>query len=221
MKHLQNFGHVFLLFGLLIACAPPVQQRQTVQGPSFGVSGFGKVVEIFEVQDGSTFGNDRFSRPAEEGGLLAAAAAVADEERLSGVISAFVGAVSGAIVGETEDQIRKHRCLYFISLEDAGIKDSLRSSVFFSTGANSADLNQVDPGYILTPDGRLLMESNATPEEVEWYRAQKNNSSNGQIETPVVLPQSCDSSIEPGSEVLVTFFNWGGTIHPRPQSFSR
>jgi len=217
MKCIQHIGRIVILSGLLGACSQVSDQRQVVQGPSFGLSGYGKVVEVLVAQDGNSFGPQRFERVSENGGFLATAVSVSADNELVSFISAFVGSLAAAIVGEAESKAREKRCLYFIELEDENIKSSLQSNILISSGFQGPNPLQVDPGYILTPDGDLLMESDATAEQINWYfeQIQNQKTTNASSDAPVVLPQSCDPDILPGSDVLVTFFNWGGTIHPR------
>lgn len=203
---------LIVLSSLVTGCAKNIPQ---VEGLSVGIPTMGVVVKKLVVEDNLSFSQERFTDFGNQGSQLIAAKEFGLIDPLSSFVVATAGALGSAIFGETESQIKELRCLYEVKVEDSSIYNSIRSSIFIgSIDGGFSGFNIADNELIL-PSGETILKSDATQAqldewEIELARLQESAAPKGETLT---VPQSCIVGIEKGSNVFMSFHQWGATLH--------
>lgn len=208
-KHLFQ---IIALSSLVTGCAKNIPQ---VEGLSVGIPTMGVVVKKLVVEDNLSFSQERFTEFGNQGGQLIAAKEFGLVDPLSSFVIATAGALGGAIFGETESQVRQLRCLYEVKVEDSSIYRSIRSSIFIGSIDSGFGSFNIPDNEIILPSGDSIIKSEATQAqldewEIELARLQESAPPKGETLT---VPQSCIVGIEKGSNVFMSFHQWGATLH--------
>ena len=215
-----NFSSL-TLFLLLASCANTPLASPEIQGVSLGIPSEGTVQRISLVSDSQSFSIDRFAEAGSNYAILKTAKQVSEVDPLFSFITAVAGSIGQAVAGKVEEDITRAKCLYFVSIAEDKIPADIRSTVFPNFGFSSNEDTSVFgiendeflDGQIPTAD----ISSDAVPSAPTRDFPSGFDSKDPvkeKYKSQITIPQTCLVNIKKGTKVLISFHNWGATLHP-------